>query len=185
MTKIFLEKATLNVILGKEQEFEKNFTRAEKIISKAKGYISHELHKSFNHPNIYLLLVKWQSIEDHKEGFRKSPEYQEWKKLLHHFYDPFPQVQYFELISLNFRLKIRNYQESDAKFLAEIYYNTIHNINIADYTKEQIDAWAPLSSLKELEGWKKKWQQIVPIIAIYDNVIAGFAEFEKIGRAHV
>lgn len=99
MKNIILEKATLNIIKGKEKEFEKNFLKAEKFIKKAKGYISHELHKSAKYKNIYLLLVKWQTIKDHQEGFRNSADYQEWKKLLHHFYSPFPEVKYFELIS--------------------------------------------------------------------------------------
>ena len=96
---MILETAILNIILGKEQEFEKNFAQAEKIIIKMNGYIDHELQKSLEHQNIYLLLVKWEAIENHKVGFRKSPEYQEWKKLLHHFYDPFPEVKYFQLAS--------------------------------------------------------------------------------------
>lgn len=63
MKNIILEKATLNIIKGKEKEFEKNFLKAEKFIKKAKGYISHELHKSAKYKNIYLLLVKWQTIK--------------------------------------------------------------------------------------------------------------------------
>jgi heme-degrading monooxygenase HmoA len=44
-----------------------------------------------------LLLVQWGSLEDHTEGFRKSVDYQEWKRLLHHFYDPFPVVEHYRL----------------------------------------------------------------------------------------
>lgn len=40
----------------------------------------------------------WWSVEDHEQGFRQSPQYQEWKRLLHHFCDPFPVVEHFELI---------------------------------------------------------------------------------------
>jgi heme-degrading monooxygenase HmoA len=45
--------------------------------------------------NKYLLIVRWQTLQDHTEGFRNSNEYQEWKKLLHHFYDPFPTVEHY------------------------------------------------------------------------------------------
>ena len=75
---------------------------------------------------------------------------------------------------------IRQYQESDAKYLAEIYYKTIHNINIKDYNLEQVNAWAPESSL-ETEGWIKKWQKLQPWVATIDNSIAGFAEFNDNG----
>ena len=49
----------------------------------------------------YVLLVKWKSLEAHTIGFRKSPQYQDWKKLLHHFYDPFPDVKHFVQVELN------------------------------------------------------------------------------------
>ena len=45
-----------------------------------------------------MLLVRWRRLEDHTEGFRKSAEYQEWKRLLHHFYDPFPTVEHYRLV---------------------------------------------------------------------------------------
>jgi len=48
--------------------------------------------------NRYILLVNWERLEDHTEGFRGSEEYQEWKKLLHHFYDPFPTVEHYESV---------------------------------------------------------------------------------------
>ena len=60
------------------------------------GYIAHELRLCVENRSRYLLLVQWQTIEDHTVGFRGSPEYQEWKALLHHFYDPFPIVEYYE-----------------------------------------------------------------------------------------
>lgn len=76
-------------------EFEQAFQKASRIISKSKGYISHELQKCMEQERQYLLLVKWATLEDHVEGFRGSAEYQEWKKLLHHFYDPFPVVEHY------------------------------------------------------------------------------------------
>ena len=47
----------------------------------------------------YLLLVRWDCVAAHEEGFRKSPQYQQWKKLLHHFYDPFPAVNHYERVA--------------------------------------------------------------------------------------
>ena len=76
---------------------------------------------------------------------------------------------------------IRNYIADDAQQLASIYYYTIHNINVQDYSEEQVNAWAPSSSL-ELTGWKKKWETITPLVALIDNKIAGFTEFEPSGH---
>ena len=81
------------------KEFEVNFAEAEIIISKMKGYISHELLKCIEAENQYLLIVRWETLEDHTVGFRKSEEYLEWKRLLHHFYDPFPTVEHYSEVN--------------------------------------------------------------------------------------
>ncbi|MFS4494909.1 antibiotic biosynthesis monooxygenase family protein [Maribacter sp. 2308TA10-17] len=92
---MILEVATLNVKAGMEFEFEQKFIQASSIIESMKGYISHELKKCIEKKNQYLLLVNWNTLEDHEIGFRKSPEYQDWKSLLHHFYEPFPEVLHY------------------------------------------------------------------------------------------
>ena len=76
---------------------------------------------------------------------------------------------------MNKKITIRSYNETDAPFLAAIYFNTIHKINAKDYSPEQLNAWAPSSSL-ETEGWVRKWEKLLPIIAVIDNKIVGFAE---------
>ena len=59
------------------------------------GYLGHELHRSVESPQRYALLVRWRTLEDHTIGFRQAPAYQEWRRLLHHFYDPAPTVEHF------------------------------------------------------------------------------------------
>ena len=90
-----LEVATLDVIADKTHAFETAFKEAEKIISSMKGYLHHELKRCVEKPNRYILLVNWETLEDHTIGFREAPQYLEWKKLLHHFYDPFPTVEHY------------------------------------------------------------------------------------------
>jgi heme-degrading monooxygenase HmoA len=97
---MILEAAMLQVKSGMEDDFEESFRQASNIISSMKGYITHELQRCMEVESKYLLLVKWETLEDHTVGFRGSNEYQEWKKLLHHFYDPFPTVEHFEQILL-------------------------------------------------------------------------------------
>ncbi len=97
---MILEAAFLQIKRGSEAEFEEAFKEAAPIISSAPGYVAHEIHKCIEVEGKYLLLVKWNKLEDHTVGFRASPEYQKWKKLLHHFYEPFPTVEHFEQISL-------------------------------------------------------------------------------------
>jgi heme-degrading monooxygenase HmoA len=98
---MILEAAMLQVKQEMEEEYEDAFRKASHIISSMKGYIDHELQKCMEVKGKYLLLVKWESLEDHTIGFRQSAEYQEWKKLLHHFYDPFPTVEHFEKVDLS------------------------------------------------------------------------------------
>ena len=93
---MILEMVTLNIKKGQSVDFEKKFQEAQKIISSMKGYISHELKKCIEKDDKYILLVNWETIEDHEIGFRKSNEYQEWKALLHHFYEPFPLVEHYK-----------------------------------------------------------------------------------------
>ena len=97
---MILEAVMLQVKEGLEQEYEEAFKRASHLISSMKGYIDHELQRCMEVKGKYLLLVKWESLEDHTVGFRESDEYQVWKKRLHHFYDPFPTVEHFEKVDL-------------------------------------------------------------------------------------
>lgn len=97
---MILEQAVLDVLLNKQQEFEQAFQQAQKIIAAMPGYISHELSKCIETDGCYFLLVKWQTLEDHTIGFRKSAEYQKWKALLHHFYEPFPVVEHYQPLQL-------------------------------------------------------------------------------------
>jgi heme-degrading monooxygenase HmoA len=96
---MILEVAQLDVIPGQEAAFEAAFAQAQTIIASMKGYLSHELQRCVERANRYVLLVRWQTLDDHTIGFRQSPQYQQWRKLLHHFYDPFPTVLHFEPVS--------------------------------------------------------------------------------------
>ena len=98
---MILEAVILDVISGKEQEFGTAFREASNIITSMEGYSSHQLQHCLEKENRYLLLVQWETLEAHTVGFRGSSEYQEWKKRLHHFYDPFPTVEHYELIFAN------------------------------------------------------------------------------------
>jgi heme-degrading monooxygenase HmoA len=95
---VILEVAVLNVELAQQREFEAAFSSAQRIISSMNGYVSHQLQKCLEKENQYILLVNWEHLKDHTEGFRGSPQYQRWKAALHHFYDPFPVVDHYEVI---------------------------------------------------------------------------------------
>jgi heme-degrading monooxygenase HmoA len=95
---MILEVALLDVKPGQEAAFERDFATASAYISSVPGYRSHELQRCLEKPGRYLLLARWETLEAHTEGFRKSPQYAEWKKLLHYYYDPFPTVEHYSAI---------------------------------------------------------------------------------------
>lgn len=95
---MILEVAILNVKPGQEAAFEEAFRSAQSIIGAMNGYVSHQLQRCLESPNRYLLLVKWRTLEDHTRGFRGSQAYEKWRQLLHHFYEPFPEVEHYALI---------------------------------------------------------------------------------------
>ena len=100
---MILEVATLNVRAGLNAEFERAFDQAQAIIASMPGYLSHELQRCLEKHDQYVLLVRWRTLEDHTVGFRQAPQYQAWKRLLHHFYDPFPTVEHYEPVFVSAR----------------------------------------------------------------------------------
>src|SRR4051794_22068705 len=96
---MILEAAVLQVRAGRSQAFESAFREAQALIASMPGYRSHELQRCLEREGEYLLLVRWDSVAAHEEGFRKSPQYQRWRQLLHHFYDPFPSVYHYEAVA--------------------------------------------------------------------------------------
>jgi heme-degrading monooxygenase HmoA len=89
------EHALLPVIPGQEQAFEAALAEALPLICASPGFIGLSVSRGIETPGQYLLLVEWSDLAAHTEGFRGSPAYEQWRALLHHFYDPFPDVQHF------------------------------------------------------------------------------------------
>lgn len=95
------EAAMLQVKPGQTDSFEQSFREASPLIASIDGYLGHELQHCMEDDHKYLLIVRWRSLEDHTVGFRESPQYQEWKALLHHYYSPFPIVEHYTRVSLD------------------------------------------------------------------------------------
>jgi len=95
---MILEHALLSIRPGEEAAFEAAFSEAREFIGGAAGFRSLSLSRCVERPSQYLLLVEWDRLEDHTEGFRGSAAYARWRALLHHFYDPFPVVEHYETV---------------------------------------------------------------------------------------
>lgn len=96
---MILEHALLPVRPELVDEFLSAFAEARPIIAGMRGCRNVELVRCVEDPSRFLLLVGWDTLEDHTVGFRGSPEYQRWSALLHRFYEPFPEVLHFAEIA--------------------------------------------------------------------------------------
>ncbi len=92
---MILEHAILSIKPGQSASFEQAMRQALPLISATPGFIGLEIRPCLETPGHYLLLVRWETLEAHTQGFRGSERYQQWKQLLHHFYDPFPVVEHY------------------------------------------------------------------------------------------
>ena len=92
---MILEMAALNLKPGTAPAFESAIRKARPLIEASDGFQRMEVRPCLETTNRYLLLVWWDSVESHTLGFRQSERYEEWRNLLHDFYDPFPVVEHF------------------------------------------------------------------------------------------
>jgi heme-degrading monooxygenase HmoA len=95
---VITEHALLEVIPGQEEAFLKAMEKAKAHIAGSPEFVSLRVERCLERPSCFLLLVEWETLEAHTEGFRGSAAYQEWRAALHHFYDPFPVVEHFEAV---------------------------------------------------------------------------------------
>jgi heme-degrading monooxygenase HmoA len=93
---MIVERAEFNIEPGREEEFEGVYeSEARQVIAQATGFISVRLARGVERPSAYLLLVEWERVEDHTEGFRGSELYEQWRTLLHPFFAEAPVVEHF------------------------------------------------------------------------------------------
>ena len=97
---MILEVAILDVRPGQSEAFERDFAEARSLVAETEGYQRYELRRCFEKRDHDLLLVWWDTLEAHTEGFRGSPQYARWRELLHHYYDPFPAVEHYVSVAL-------------------------------------------------------------------------------------
>lgn len=76
-------------------------------------------------------------------------------------------------------MSLREYQSSDCRELADLFYHTVHKVNARDYTKEQLDAWA--TGQIDLEKWDQSFQEHYSIVALDGGIITGFGDIDSTG----
>lgn len=74
---------------------------------------------------------------------------------------------------------LRQYMPLDCIHLAKLFYDTVHEINAKDYTKEQLDVWADGNI--DLEMWNQSFLSHFTLVAVKDERIAGFGDMDESG----
>ncbi len=98
---MILEIVIIQIKAGQEAEFEAAFKQASLLLAGAKGYISHELQRCIETPGRYVNLVRWESVEAHMQGFRGSPQFQEFRALVSPYYESPSHMEHYELVMGN------------------------------------------------------------------------------------
>jgi heme-degrading monooxygenase HmoA len=96
-----LEHALITIKPGTAAEFESAMFQARRVIAGAHGFISMELHRGVEESDRYLLLVEWESLDDHMVGFRESEAFAEWRSLIGPFFESQPSVDHYTTVDLD------------------------------------------------------------------------------------
>jgi heme-degrading monooxygenase HmoA len=96
------EIAQIDVKPGMEAEFEAGVKNAAPIFQRAKGCHGMELRRSIEKPSRYRLFIEWDTVDDHNVGFRGSPDFQEWRKLVGHCFAAPPDVEHVQQVVRGF-----------------------------------------------------------------------------------
>ena len=76
-------------------------------------------------------------------------------------------------------MQLREYQPSDCEQLAELFYQTVHSVNVKDYTKEQVDVWA--TGKVDVGEWNSSFLKHKTIVAVENGKIVGFGDMDSTG----
>ncbi|MEM6633871.1 MAG: antibiotic biosynthesis monooxygenase [Bacteroidota bacterium] len=94
---MILELAILHIKEEESSAFEQSLEKAQAVIQQAEGYLGHQFQQCIEEPNKYILLIHWQSVEAHEEGFRKSALFTEWRGLIGTYFAAPPEVQHYQM----------------------------------------------------------------------------------------
>ncbi|MGI5958566.1 MAG: GNAT family N-acetyltransferase [Massiliimalia sp.] len=76
-------------------------------------------------------------------------------------------------------IQLKLYTSCDCSEILTLFYDTVHTVNQADYTKSQLDAWAPQNA--DLHTWDEKLKTMYTLLAVKDNHLAGFGSITPEG----
>jgi len=97
---MILELADIHIQPGKQAEFDAAIQLGvEQVIAKAKGFRGYKVNKGIESPERYLLMIFWETLENHTVDFRQSPAFQEWRSIVGPYFAAPPAVEHFSLLA--------------------------------------------------------------------------------------
>jgi heme-degrading monooxygenase HmoA len=97
---VILELADIRIHPGKQAEFDAAIKKGvDSVISKAKGFRGYKINKSIETPERYVLMIFWDTIENHTVDFRGSPAFQDWRAIVGPFFAAAPSVEHLTLLA--------------------------------------------------------------------------------------
>ncbi|MDZ7857104.1 antibiotic biosynthesis monooxygenase [Sphaerotilus montanus] len=97
---MILELADIRIQPGRQADFDAAIQRGvETVISQAKGFFGYKVNKGVESPERYLLMIWWETLENHTVDFRESPAFAEWRAIVGPFFAQPPQVEHFTLLA--------------------------------------------------------------------------------------
>ena len=96
------EVATILIQSGLEKQFEHSFSEAVPLFKRAKGCKSLRLERSVENPLRYLIVVGWETLDDHVVGFRNSADHGSWRELVGDYFAAPPLVDHTEVVTEGF-----------------------------------------------------------------------------------
>jgi len=96
---MILEVADIRITPGQQAAFDEAIERGLRTVaSQAQGFRGWKVNKSIESPERYLLMIFWDTLEDHTEGFRQGPLFAQWRAIVGPFFAQPPQVEHFTLL---------------------------------------------------------------------------------------
>jgi heme-degrading monooxygenase HmoA len=101
--KLIIEAADIRIHPGQQLEFERAVKHGlDTVLSKAEGFLSYEVRHSLESPERYLLLIRWNTLEDHTVGFRSSSAHETWRSIVGPYFAQAPMVEHFSSVAESF-----------------------------------------------------------------------------------
>jgi heme-degrading monooxygenase HmoA len=96
---MILEIADIRIPPGRQAEFDAAIRRGvETVVSKAAGFRGYEVHKGIETPERYMLMIRWETLENHTVDFRGGPLFAQWRAIVGPFFAVPPQVEHYTLV---------------------------------------------------------------------------------------